>query len=88
VRLYLSTPLHGNKDVSFILRDLKGRELSKVRGSTGGTLGSMYFNVHTDKGTNELIELRPYRPHENMEQSGRAVALFYVKEGAHGEIYR
>jgi hypothetical protein len=88
VTLYLYTSIHGSNDVSFILKDLKGRELSKVKGSTGGTLGSRYFNVHTDKGTNELIELWPYRPHENMEQNGRAVALFYVDEGAHGEIFR
>ncbi len=88
VTLYLSTPIHGNKDVSFILRDLKGKELSKVRGSTGGTFGSLYFSVHTDKGTNELIELVPYMANENMEQNGRAVALFYVDEGFHGAIYR
>ncbi len=86
--LYLYTPLHGNKDASFIMRDMKGRELSKVRGTTGGTLGPRYFPVHTEKGTNELIELWPYRPHENMEQSGRAVAWFYVLEGAHGESYQ
>ena len=88
VTLLLYTPSHGN-DVSFIVKDLKGKELSKVRGSTkGGSEGSLYFNVHTDKGTNELIEVRPYRPHENMEQNGRAVALFNVIEGGHGEIYR
>jgi len=87
VELYLSTPVHGY-DVSFILRDLKGRELSKVRGSTGGNEASLYYSVHTEKGTNELIELMPYRPHENMEQNGRAVALFYVDQGAHGEIFR
>ena len=87
VELYFHTPSHGNDDVSFILRDLKGRELSRVNGTTESG-ASHYHLVHTDKGTNELIELRPYRPHENMEQSGRAVALFYVDRGAHGEIYR
>jgi hypothetical protein len=87
VMLYLYTPIHGY-DVSFVLRDLKGRELSKVRGSTGGSEASLYYSVHTEKGTNELIELVPYRPHENMEQNGRAVALFYVDQGAHGEMYR
>jgi hypothetical protein len=87
VTLYLYTPSHGNDDVSFILKDLKGRELSRVRGTTESG-ASLYQLVHTAKGTNELIELRPYRPHENMEQGGRAVALFYVDEGAHGEIYR
>jgi len=87
VTLELYTPSHGN-DVSFILKDLKGRELSRVRGSTMGSGASLYFNVHTDKGTDELIELRPYKSHETMEQSGRPVALFYVIEGANGEIYR
>jgi hypothetical protein len=88
VTLYLYTPTsHGNDDVSFILKDLKGRELSRVRGTTESG-ASHYHLVHTDKGTNEIIELRPYRPHENMEQNGRAVALFYVDQGAHGEIYR
>jgi hypothetical protein len=88
VTLYFYTPSHGNDDVSFILRNLKGRELSRVRGSTGGSETSLYYSVHTEKGTNELIELMPYRPHENMEQNGRAVALFYVDQGAHGEMYR
>jgi hypothetical protein len=87
VTLYFHTAINGN-NVSFILRDLKGRELSKVRGSTGGNEASLYYSVHTEKGTNELIELMPYRPHENMEQNGRAVALFYVDQGAHGEIFR
>lgn len=87
VMLYFYTPSHGNDGVSFILRDLKGRELSRVRGTTESG-GSLYHLVHTEKGTNELIELMPYRPHENMEQNGRAVALFFVDQGAHGEIFR
>ena len=87
VALYFYAPSHGNDNVSFILKDRKGRELSRVRGTTESG-ASLYHLVHTEKGTKELIELKPYRPHENMEQSGRAVALFYVDEGAHGEIYR
>jgi len=87
VMLYLYTPSHGNDGFSFILRDLKGRELSRVRG-VAESGASLYYLVHTEKGTNELIELRPYRPHENMQQNGRAVALFYVDQGAHGEIFR
>jgi hypothetical protein len=87
VTLYFYTPSHGNDDVNFILKDLKGKELSRVRGTTESG-GSLYHFVHTDKGTNELIELRPYRQHEHMEQNGRALALFYVDQGAHGEIYR
>jgi hypothetical protein len=87
VTLELSTPIHGNDNARFILRDLKGRVLSKVRGTTGSG-GSLYHLVHTEKGTNEIIELVPYMPHQNMEQNGRAVALFYVDQGAHGEIFR
>jgi hypothetical protein len=86
VTLYFHTAINGN-NVSFILRDLKGRELSRVRGTTGSG-GSLYHLVHTDKGTNEIIELIPYGVHENMEKNGRAVALFYVDQGAHGEMYR
>jgi hypothetical protein len=88
VTIYLSTPIHGKNDVSFILKDLKGRELSRVRGRTGGSFGSRDFDVRTEKGTIEIIEVQPYRPHENMEQNGRAVALFYVMKSAHGEVYR
>lgn len=87
VTLYFYTPSRGNDDVSFILKDLKGRELSRVRGTTESG-ASLYHRIHTDKGTNEIIELRPYRPHENMEQNGRAVALFFVDQGTHGEIFR
>jgi hypothetical protein len=86
VTLYFHTAINGN-NVSFILRDLKGRELSRVRGTTGSG-GSLYHLVHTDKGTNEIIELIPYGVHESMEKNGRAVALFYVDQGAHGEMYR
>jgi hypothetical protein len=86
VTLYFHTAIHGD-NVSFILKDLKGRELSRVRGTTGSG-GSLYHLVHTDKGTNEIIELIPYGVHENMKQNGQAVALFFVDQGAHGEIFR
>jgi hypothetical protein len=52
-------------DAKFILRDRKGKKLAEVKGK----LGHHPF---------ARIELKPYREHENMEQNGRAVALFYV----------
>jgi hypothetical protein len=87
VTLELYTPNHGN-NASFIVKDLKGRELSKVKCRIVESGASFYFHVRTDMGTNDLIELRPYRPHENMEQNGRAVALFNVIEDTPGQIYR
>jgi hypothetical protein len=87
VTLNLSVPIRGD-DVSFILKDRRGKELLEIKGRALESGGSLYFHVLTDKGTKDLIELRPYRPHENMEQNGRAVALFSVIDDTPGQIYR
>jgi hypothetical protein len=74
VTLNLYTPLRG-PDAKFILKDRKGKHLAEVKAKWNG--GSVVVN-----GITETITLVPYRAHENMEQNGRAVALFYVTDDA------
>jgi len=63
VTLNLYAPLRG-PDAKLILKDKRGKKLAEVRGNNATLLRG--------------IELVPYREHANMEQNGRAVALFYV----------
>lgn len=81
VSLNLYTPLRG-PDAKFVLKDKKGKKLAEVKGRTKGSTRSTYYQIVTDKGITEIIQLRPYRAHENMEQNGRAVALFNVIDDA------
>ena len=73
----LYAPLRG-PDARFVLTDRKGKKLAEVKGKTKELSPSMYYRIVTEKGITEIIKLKPYREHENMEQNGRAVALFYV----------
>jgi DNA-binding PadR family transcriptional regulator len=75
--LNLYAPLRG-PDAKFILRDRKGEKLAEVKGKMKGSAPSVYYYTLTEKGTTEIVRLRPYREHENMEQNGKVVALFYV----------
>jgi hypothetical protein len=77
VTLNLYAPLSG-PNAKFVLTDRKGRTLAEVKGKTKELSHSMYCQVFTESGVSEIIELKPYREHEGMEQNGRAVALFYV----------
>jgi hypothetical protein len=77
VTLNLYAPLRG-PDARFVLTDRKGKKLAEVKGKTKELSPSMYYRIVTEKGITEIIKLKPYREHENMEQNGRAVALFYV----------
>lgn len=74
VTLNLYTPLRG-PDAKFILKDRKGKHLVEVKAKWNG--GSVVVN-----GITETFQLVPYREHENMEQNGRAVALFYITDDA------
>jgi len=77
VTLEFSTPLRG-PNAKFILKDRKGKKLAEIKGKTEG--GSGCSEIITEKGTTETVRLEPYRQHENMEQNGRAVALFYIDD--------
>ena len=77
VTLALYAPLRG-PDAKFVIRDRKGKKLAEVKGKTQGPATSKYLPIVSDEGDTEIIELQPYREHANMEQNGRAVALFYV----------
>jgi hypothetical protein len=77
VTLNFYAPLQG-PDAKFILTNRKGEKLAEVNGKTKDSPPSKYYRIVTEKGITEVIELKPYRVHENMEQNGRAVALFYV----------
>jgi hypothetical protein len=77
VTLNLYTPLFG-PDAKFVLTDRKGKTLAEVKGRTKELNQSTYYRISTEKGTTELIKLKPYRDHENMEQNGIPVAQFYV----------
>jgi hypothetical protein len=74
----------------FTLRDKTGKKLATVTGKTKGDpiylksspqgpdpTGPGYELVVIN-GVTEIMECRPYREHENMEQNGRIVALFNV----------
>jgi hypothetical protein len=77
VTLNLYTPLVG-PDAKFVLTDRKGKKLAEVKGKTKELIPSTYYRISTEKGITEIIKLKPYREHENMEQNGVPVALFYV----------
>jgi hypothetical protein len=77
VTLNLYAPLRG-PDAKFVLTDGEGKKLAEVKGKTKELAPSSYYQIVTEKGITEIIKLKPYREHENMEQNGRAVALFYV----------
>jgi hypothetical protein len=76
VTLNFYAPLRG-PDAKFILKDKKGKKLAEVRGKAIEKI-SMNCQIVTEKRVTEMIRLKPYRENENMEQNGRAVALFYV----------
>ena len=77
VILNLYAPLWG-PDAKFILRDRKGKKLAEVKGKVKTLPSSRYFGIVAENGMTELVRLRPYVEHENMEQFGIPVALFYV----------
>lgn len=76
VKLNLYTPMPG-PDAKFILKNRKGKTLAEVKGKAKELIPSSSYRIVTDKGI-DIIRLQPYEEHENMEQNGRAVALFYV----------
>lgn len=76
VKLNFYTPLFG-PDAKFVLTDRKGETLAEVKGKTKELTPSIY-RIATEKGIAEVIKLKPYKEHENMEQNGIPVALFYV----------
>jgi hypothetical protein len=78
VTLNLYAPLRG-PDATFVLTDRKGKRLAEVKGETKKPVDpSGYDRIVTENGVTEIIKLKPYREHENMEQNGIPVALFYV----------
>ena len=77
ITLNLYAPLRG-PDAKFVLTDRKGKKLAEVKGKTKELAPSMYYQIVTEKDITEIIKLKPYREHENMEQNGIAVAQFYV----------
>jgi hypothetical protein len=76
----LYAPLKG-ADAKFVLNDLKGIRLEQVEGKTHKLSQSTDLQITTKKGKTETVRLKPYQEHQNMEQNGRAVALFYVLDG-------
>jgi len=76
---YSSLPIFG--DAQFILRNKNGKTLAKLNCWTAdlkrGPASSDYTAI-TEKGVTEVLELKPYREGENMEQNGTPRALFYV----------
>jgi hypothetical protein len=91
VTLNYYTTLPGGSDAKFILRDRKGKKLAEIDGKEKGSYplylkscpdrfdpGCPGYEVIVVNGITEIIKNRPYREHENMEQNGRIVALFYV----------
>ncbi len=80
VSLYLRSAQRG-LDAKFILKNQEGEKLVEVRGRVD-RLALMNFKFVSDNGIVDVVKLRPYREHENMEQNGRAVALFYVLDNS------
>lgn len=76
VTLNFYAPLLG-PDAAFVLTDREGEKLAEVKGESKELTSSIY-RIVTQKGITEIIKLKPYRQNDNMEQNGRAVALFYV----------
>ncbi len=77
VRLNLYAPLRG-PDAKFELRNRKGKKLAEVKGTVKHADPSPYNEIVVVNGITEVVALKPYRAHENMEQNGIPVALFYV----------
>jgi hypothetical protein len=78
-------------DAIFILKDSDGKKLAKINGNVKNhyplylqscpqrlNSGCSGYEVVVVNGITEIIQPKPYREHENMEQNGRIVALFYV----------
>jgi hypothetical protein len=74
---FYDAPL-GGADATFSLTDATGKKLAEVKGRTKELTPSMYYRISTEKGITEIIKLKPYQEHENMEQNGIPVARFYV----------
>lgn len=79
VTLNFYAPLIG-PDAKFVSTDRQGKELAVVKGKTKGSTQSTYARIVTENGATEIIKLKPYREHENMEQNGIPVALLYVAD--------
>ena len=77
VTLNLYAPMRG-PDAKFVLRDRKGKRLAEVKGKTNESTQSLCLHIATENGIAETIKLKPYKAHENMEENGTPVALFYV----------
>jgi hypothetical protein len=88
---FYSLPL--GPDAIFILKDRNGKKLAKLNGKEKNHYplflnscpdrfdpGCPSYEVVVVNGITEIIRLRPYVAHENMEQNGRIVALFYVTD--------
>lgn len=78
VTLNLYSPLLGGSDAKLVVKDRAGKTLAEVKGKTKEINRFMYYQIVTEKGITDTIKLKPYMEHENMEQNGRAVALFSV----------
>jgi hypothetical protein len=78
-------------DAKFILKDRNGKKLAMINGNVKNRYplylkscpqrfdhGCPGYEVVVVNGITEIIRPRPYAAHENMEQNGRIVALFYV----------
>jgi hypothetical protein len=91
VTLNYCTTLPGSRDAKFILRDRKGKELAEIKGKVKNLYplylkscpqrfypGCPAYEVVAVNSITEIIKNVPYREHEQMEQNGRVVALFYV----------
>ncbi len=77
VRLNLYAPLRG-PDAKFELRNRKGKKLAEVKGNVKHSYLSPYNEIVVVNGITEVVALKPYRAHENMERNGIPDALFYV----------
>jgi hypothetical protein len=91
VTLNFYTKLPGSSDAKFILKDREGKKLAEINGKVKNLYplylkscpqrfdpGCPAYEVVAVNGITEIIKPKPYREHENMEQNGRIVALFYV----------
>lgn len=65
-------------DAKLVLTDRRGNKLTTVKGRSIKGSSSTILHILTENGVTDTIKLKPYREHDNMEQNGRAVALFYV----------
>ena len=77
VTLNLYAPPTG-ADATLVLKDRRGKKLTTVKGRTIKGSSLTTFQILTENGVTDTIKLKPYRKNDNMEQNGRAVALFYV----------